>query len=135
MGSQHRNGDCSGISAGSQVGLKSVSHAHPEWRHPRLPARSILDANNCSVYPERNSERLISTRMPRASWRITTSGAGHGGGPSRSALRSRAPCSQAVRELVIWIPARRCNDRKDEDTALAEQFVVSVRAALAERFG
>jgi hypothetical protein len=46
-----------------------------------------------------------------------------------------APCSQAVRELVIWIPARRCNDRKDEDPALAEQFVVSVRVALAERFG
>ena len=76
-----------------------------------------------------------SMRMPRASWGITTSGAGHGGGPSRSALRSRAPCSQAVRELVIWIPAPRCNDRKDEDPALAERFVVSVRVALAERFG
>jgi hypothetical protein len=37
--------------------------------------------------------------------------------------------------LVTWIPAQRCNDRKDEDTALAEQFVIRVRVALADLFG
>ncbi len=44
-------------------------------------------------------------------------------------------CSMPVRELVASIPAPRCDHRKNEDPALAEQFLISVRIALADLFG
>ena len=46
-----------------------------------------------------------------------------------------APCSMPVRELVAQIPAPRGDHRENEDPALAEQFSISVRIALADRFG
>ena len=66
--------------------------------------------------------------------RITTSSAGHGGPPRRT-LRSSLRCSLPVRELVAQIPAPRCDHRKNEDPALVEKFLVSVRIALADLFG
>ena len=46
-----------------------------------------------------------------------------------------SPCSSTVRELVVSIPAPRCDHRKNEDPALAEQFLISVRIVLADLFG
>jgi hypothetical protein len=40
-----------------------------------------------------------------------------------------------VRELVAWIPAPRCDHRKNEVSALAEQFLISVRIAIADLLG
>jgi len=37
--------------------------------------------------------------------------------------------------LVVWTPAPRCDHRKNEDAALAEQFLISVRIALTDLFG
>jgi len=44
-------------------------------------------------------------------------------------------CSLPVRELVAWIPAPRCDHGKNEDPALAEQFLINARIALADRLG
>jgi hypothetical protein len=46
-------------------------------------------------------------------------------------------CAQLapVRELVVSIPAPRCDHGKHEDPALAEQLMVNIRIALADLFG
>jgi len=44
-------------------------------------------------------------------------------------------CSWPVRELVAWIPAPRRDHRKNEDPALEEQLLISVRTAPADLFG
>ena len=46
-----------------------------------------------------------------------------------------SPCSSPVREVVVSIPAPRCDHRKHEDPALAEQFLIGVRIVLAHLFG
>src|SRR3972149_8154149 len=43
--------------------------------------------------------------------------------------------SAPVRELVVSIPAPRCDHGKHEDPALAEQLMVNIRIALADLFG
>src|SRR5215467_2233049 len=44
-------------------------------------------------------------------------------------------CLLPVRELVVRIPAPRGDHGKNEDPALTEQFLISVRIALADIFG
>ena len=46
-----------------------------------------------------------------------------------------SPGSSTVRVVVVSIPAPRCDHRKGEDPALAEQFLISVRIVLADLFG
>jgi hypothetical protein len=43
--------------------------------------------------------------------------------------------SAPVRELVISIPTPGCDHRQHQNSALAEQFLISVRIALADIFG
>ena len=43
--------------------------------------------------------------------------------------------SAPVRELVVSIPAPRCDHGKHQDPALAEQLMVNTRIALADLFG
>lgn len=43
--------------------------------------------------------------------------------------------SAPVRELVVSIPAPRCDHGKHEDPALAEQVLISSRIVLADLFG
>src|ERR1039457_5885899 len=46
-------------------------------------------------------------------------------------------CAQLapVRELVVSIPAPRCDHRKHEDSALVQQVLISGRIVLADFFG
>jgi hypothetical protein len=41
----------------------------------------------------------------------------------------------AIRELVVSIPAPRCDHGEHEDAALPEQLMVNIRIALADLFG
>jgi hypothetical protein len=45
-----------------------------------------------------------------------------------------SPCLSTVRVLVVSIPAPRCDHRKGEAAALAEQFLMSVRIVLGHLF-
>ena len=55
----------------------------------------------------------------------------------RSSDLAEPLCAQLapVRELVVSIPAPRCDHGKHEDPALAEQLMVNIRIALADLFG
>ena len=46
-----------------------------------------------------------------------------------------SPCSSTVRVVVVSIPAPRCDHRKSEGPALAEQFLINVRIVLAHLIG
>ena len=78
----------------------------------------------------------MTDRDDRERWRYqaTSSSAGHGG-PSRRASRNATPDCLAARVLVVSTPAVCCDHRQYEAPALADQFLVSVRIAVADLFG